>query len=66
MSMLCTYSSEFKTGDRVIIGGDIHASVEELIFCRNMKGVLLLCEWFQNGELRSARVHSDDAKKVAA
>lgn len=49
-------------GDQVEIGRSITATIEEVIWARNMVAPFYLVEWWQDGQLVSRRVHEEDCR----
>ena len=49
MSKMTDNTAQFKLGDLVRIGDEIHGTVEEIIFERGRPKPLYLVEWWLNG-----------------
>lgn len=54
--------SDLDPGDRVMVGGDISATVERVIFARYMTRPLFLVEWWDSGDLKTKELHQNDVR----
>ena len=60
-----TFNCAFRPGDKVQIGyngGEILATVEEVIMARGMRAPMYLVEYWHDGHLVARRVHEEDCK----
>lgn len=56
------FQAKHQTGDEVHIGNGIIATIEEIIWARNMTKPFYLVEWWHEGHLVSRRVHAEDCR----
>lgn len=55
-------NSKYLPGDRVVVGGEISATIEIVMFYREMERPIYKVEWWDTGDLKIHDFHEDDIK----
>lgn len=56
------FKCDFKPGDMVVVGGDVVAVVERVIFARHSDVPMLALEWWDHSEVKRGEFHASEAQ----